>query len=454
MVTADTLYGSPALQLARRLRQDNRQSTDEAALTLGGAKEHRQDILISGMIRDALGATGSSVIIVVGEAGWGHYEESAADFVPRTPALDPPGPGGRGRYRDAVFAAERGSRDGPIPGVPITSRIIRHHSDSVQLSGRSGRRSFGTERTMGLRISDTVAPATAVPARSDDASTVLNYVTRFSQVSRSGSHPEGVQFLRSAGLVGTEEVWDVEHRRNRIFDEIKRLAQSSGVDVVPARSGSTAGGAIYSNIVSPKIWVFRRGAGSDTHQENRALEEAETAGSGPLAVGLDAPDVGGKIAAADDVEGILENLRAGGLRDLAGQLEYKKRVIEDDPDEMPISLESARCFAAFVVAESLSGSPNVTVDPYGYVGLEWVIPDPHFSGFEKTMGRSGKDDDHVWGKGDGVLGVWFLPTGMVRVYGTSGPVGQGVERLRVNSTVTPGYVINEVKPFLYRLEAE
>ena len=440
MVTADTLYGSPALQLARRLRQDNRQSTNEAALTLGGAKEHRQDILIRGMIRDALGATVSSVIIVVGEAGWGHYEESAADFVPRTPASDPPGPGGRGRYRDAVFAAERGSRDGPIPGG---SDHVADHSTPLRL-GAIVRQVWTA--VFRYRTHD----GTSYQRHGCSGDCCSGAVGRWEH----GTHPEGVQFLRSAGLVGTEEVWDVEHRRNRIFDEIKRLVQSSGVDVVPARSGSTAGGAIYSNIVSPKIWVFRRGAGSDTHRENRALEEAETAGSGPLAVGLDAPDVGGKIAAADDVEGILENLRAGGLRDLAGQLEYKKRVIEDDPDEMPISLESARCFAAFVVAESLSGSPNVTVDPYGYVGLEWVIPDPHFSGFEKTMGRSGKDDDHVWGKGDGVLGVWFLPTGMVRVYGTSGPVGQGVERLRVNSTVTPGYVINEVKPFLYRLEAE
>ena len=162
---------------------------------------------------------------------------------------------------------------------------------------------------------------------------------------------------------------------------------------------------------------------------------------------------GNDAAGSDDVEVIIESLREHGLQDFAVQLEHKKRVIEDDPDELPISPESVRSFVGFVTAQPLPGSPRVTVDPYGYVGLEWVIPNPYTLGPSRTEASSGRDDDHVWGKGDGVLGVWFLPSGMVRVYGTSGPVGQGLERMRVNSTVTPSYVINVVEPFLSRLEA-
>jgi hypothetical protein len=163
---------------------------------------------------------------------------------------------------------------------------------------------------------------------------------------------------------------------------------------------------------------------------------------------------GNDVGEPDNVEAIIESLREHGLQDLAVQLEYKKRIIEDDPDELPISHESARSFASFVTAQPLSGSPRVTVDPYGYVGLEWVIPDPYASGPSQTATSTGRDDDHVWGKGDGILGVWFLPTRMVRIYGTSGPVGQGLERMRVNSTVTHSYVINEVEPFLSRLKAQ
>lgn len=178
--------------------------------------------------------------------------------------------------------------------------------------------------------------------------------------------------------------------------------------------------------------------------------EGENIVLGVLSESSDAPD---EVPLLDDVEDILLHLRSRGLDDLASDLEYKKCLIEEDPDELPISLESARGFADFVATESLVGSPNVMVDSYGYVGLEWIIPDPLTMGSGVEMAATGKGDDHVWGKGDGVLGLWFLPSGMVRVCGTSGPVGQGVERMRVNSTMLPGYVMGEVRPFLSRLEA-
>ena len=160
----------------------------------------------------------------------------------------------------------------------------------------------------------------------------------------------------------------------------------------------------------------------------------------------------GKVPVLRNVEDILKYLRSLGLDDLADDLEYKKRLIEENLDELPISLESAREFAAFVATESPPGSPNVTVDSYGYVGLEWTIPSPPASTSGAEVVTTERSDDHVWGKGDGVLALWFLPNGLVRTYGTSGPVGQGVERMRVNSILPPVHVMGEVKPFLSRLE--
>lgn len=174
-------------------------------------------------------------------------------------------------------------------------------------------------------------------------------------------------------------------------------------------------------------------------------------------IGLDAlpesADVPDKVPALDNVENILWYLRSRGLDDLAGDLEYKKFLIEEEPDESPISLESAREFAGFVATEPLAGSPGVMVDSYGYVGLEWIIPDPLDSRPGAEAMATGKVHDRVWGRGDGVLGMWFLPSGLVRVYGTSGPVGQGIERMLVNSVVPPAHVMVAVEPFLSRLES-
>ena len=177
--------------------------------------------------------------------------------------------------------------------------------------------------------------------------------------------------------------------------------------------------------------------------------EGETIILEALSESLDVPN---EVPVLDDVEDILRYLRSRGLDDLAGDLEYKKCLIEEDPDELPISLESAREFAGFVATESLAGSPNVLVDSYGYVGLEWIIPDPLASRSGAEVVTTNRGDDHVWGKGDGVLGLWFLSNGLVRVCGTSGPLGQDVERMRINSIVPPAYVMGEVNPFLSRLE--
>ena len=154
----------------------------------------------------------------------------------------------------------------------------------------------------------------------------------------------------------------------------------------------------------------------------------------------------------ENVDGILGYLRDHGLDELADDLEYKKRLIEEDPDEVQICEESARRFVSFVAAEELPGSPTVTVDVDGYVGLEWVIPDPMALGSEATT-RSVGENDGAWGEGDGVLGMWFLPAGMVRVYGTSGPVHRKINRMRVNETYLPEHVMSAVEPFLSRLEA-
>ena len=196
------------------------------------------------------------------------------------------------------------------------------------------------------------------------------------------------------------------------------------------------------------VAVRRPEPGYNSPVEEEVLEEVVDLDS--LLESLGAPVA---VPELDTVEDVLGHLRSRGLDELAGDLDYKRQLIEEDPDELSISLESARKFARFAATEPLAGSPNVMVDSYGYVGLEWIIPDPLASGSGAEVAMTGRGDDRVWGRGDGVLGLWFLPNGLVRVCGTSGPVGQGIERMSVNSIVPPAHVMGEVKPFLSRLES-
>ena len=56
---------------------------------------------------------------------------------------------------------------------------------------------------------------------------------------------------------------------------------------------------------------------------------------------LESSDIPAEVPVFDNVEDVLRYLRSRGLGDLAGDLEYKKCLIEEDPDELPVSLDSA-----------------------------------------------------------------------------------------------------------------
>ncbi len=174
----------------------------------------------------------------------------------------------------------------------------------------------------------------------------------------------------------------------------------------------------------------------------------------PAATMGDVADVGDASAGTlDSVEDLINSLRLFGLLAITDRLEYLHREIAEDPDELPLSVDSLSKFADFVTANALPGSPRVWVDPYGYVGLEWRIPDPEQSEGVSVSKLDPRDDDHLWGKGDGILAMTFLPSGLVKFSGTSGPVSQGLARLMVGGTFPQVSVMSAVRPFLSRLEA-
>ena len=121
---------------------------------------------------------------------------------------------------------------------------------------------------------------------------------------------------------------------------------------------------------------------------------------------------------------ILDPLRSHGLDDVVVRLVQLRILLDEDPDEPDIAIESLRSSADFFLQETYLTVPEIGAGPEGFVEAEWRIP----SGEE----GSATPNEPYWGRGDGILAMKFLPTGLIRFAATSGPVGRGKERLRTS----------------------
>ena len=137
------------------------------------------------------------------------------------------------------------------------------------------------------------------------------------------------------------------------------------------------------------------------------------------------------------VEDVIETLKSSGFVSFAERIDYLNRELVEDCKEPELSLESLRAFSNFIRQESIQGSPQIWVDANGYIGLQWRIPDPDRHPRPPSSQPVSRSDDHLWGKGDGILLVVFLPSGWVKYSGTSGPVGQGLDRDRIDGEKLP-----------------
>ena len=152
------------------------------------------------------------------------------------------------------------------------------------------------------------------------------------------------------------------------------------------------------------------------------------------------------IGPQDDAETVLHKLETGLLEHVARRIRYLELEIDEEEGEEPIDLKSLHRFAQFMLENRAIGSPSTWVDHLGFLGLEWRIP------YLESVGEPADVGTEHWGRGDGILAMVFLPSGLVRFSGTSGPVGQDIERLNVSGTYTPSDTLKAVQPFLSRLE--
>ena len=149
------------------------------------------------------------------------------------------------------------------------------------------------------------------------------------------------------------------------------------------------------------------------------------------------------VTAAAEENDILDALRSHGLNEVAVRLVHLRELIDEDPDEPDLAIESLRSFADFFLQEPHLPVPEIGAGPEGFVEAEWRIP--------PCEERMATPNERYWGHGDGILAMKFLPTGLIRFAATSGPAGQGKERLRTSGILPRTSILPAVQTFVSRL---
>ena len=124
---------------------------------------------------------------------------------------------------------------------------------------------------------------------------------------------------------------------------------------------------------------------------------------------------------------IIGVLRLFRLDAIADRLGYLGQLVEDDPDEPSMSIESLRGLALFLMSERQLPDPQIGVTPNGLAHIEWRLPP------------------------NGFLAMEFLPSGLIRFAAISAPAQPGLDRLSVNGTLPKDETLAAVQPFTSRL---
>ncbi len=147
---------------------------------------------------------------------------------------------------------------------------------------------------------------------------------------------------------------------------------------------------------------------------------------------------------ADGEEEIVAALRECGLDLAARRVNYLREVLLEEPDEPYLVLESLRSLALFLMSERQLPPPRISVDSGGLAQAEWRI-------HPQDRKISHNPNNQFWGRGDGIIVMKFLSSGLVRYVALSGPTGQGIERIETGGVLPKASVMDSLQMFTYKL---
>ena len=135
-----------------------------------------------------------------------------------------------------------------------------------------------------------------------------------------------------------------------------------------------------------------------------------------------------QVENASTPEEIINILRQFNLDAIANRLTDLRKLVEDDPEESPMELESLRSLATFLMSEIRERQlpePEIGVTPDGLVEIAWSLP-PH----------------------NGILAMDFLLSGQIQYTAISAPAQHGVERKIASGTSPKDEIMKDVQSFI------
>ncbi len=135
------------------------------------------------------------------------------------------------------------------------------------------------------------------------------------------------------------------------------------------------------------------------------------------------------ITDAATCEEIVAAIRYGGWNAIADRLIYLRSLVLDNPDEIPIQIESLRNLALFIAnrQQQQLPEPQIGINPDGFACTEWRIAN------------------------HGILAMDFLPSGQIRFAAIFKPPESGNARWSVNGVLPPDHMMDAIHVFTDRL---
>lgn len=130
------------------------------------------------------------------------------------------------------------------------------------------------------------------------------------------------------------------------------------------------------------------------------------------------------------MDSLLEILRKNDLAAVAERISYLRQLAIDDPDEAPMSVNSLRALAMFLLSERWLPHPQISVTPDGLVQAEWRLP-----------AEDGDSEDF------GVLVLEFRCSGLIGFAAVSEPSPTTASRSRASGAKPKAEMLQAVWPF-------
>ena len=147
------------------------------------------------------------------------------------------------------------------------------------------------------------------------------------------------------------------------------------------------------------------------------------------------------VISVDERKVLLDRLAGMGRENVADRIQQFLNIVDDEPDEPHVAMESLRSVVSFIAQQPKLAPPIVGSDPQGLMELEWHLKD-------------NGDPNSVWGRGNGVVSMKFLASGKIQYVALSGPYRSGAEREETQGESTKEDMMDSLGMFAHRITAE